>query len=726
MLPSGPLLETLMRRHTSLVPSLVLASFFISGAASAQLVPLGAGFRVNATTAGNQDLASVASSPDGTFVVVWQSEGAPGDPSVRAQRYDRTGLPQGGEIVVSTSPPVFHLATLLARATGAGRLSPSFAGPFSAPPQVAVHAGGDFLVVWAGPAGAIDIRARLIRRTGTPAGPDFVVNTSNLGEESLPVVTAVANGFVVAWTDPAFSKIHGRLLDRNAQPASAELDIAGAVPGKRFGAVLAPGAHGGFVAAWTGEGAGESDLGTFARLFDAQGSALGPAFLVNTTVEAPQTASSVASDAAGNFLVTFVSGDSTLPPADLDALAQRFASDGQRVGGELRVHAAPAGTQSHGRAALDETGGAAVVWQSATGSPATSGLFAKLYASAGPALTNEVPLDLAGTDSPALAADFGGDFVAVATGTDGASSTGIFARRFTRACEVRGHNLCLQNGRFKVEAAWRTNPTENGLGFAQALTADTGYFYFFNPNNVELVVKVLNGCPVNNRFWVFAGGLTNVEVDLIVTDTETGAIRRYVNPANTPYQPIQDTSAFATCAAPVTADASPGLDDEAAAPPTMDEAARQEARLERRELRRLLTRLDAAVESARSAELVSRAAAGACTPSATRLCLRSGRFAITVDWTRPDGIAGDGRGIPLTSDTGYFWFFNPANVEMLIKVLNGCPVNNRYWVFAGGLTNVRAEITVTDTSTGAQKTYVNPVQTPFQPILDTGAFATCP
>ncbi|HXM78695.1 MAG TPA: hypothetical protein VOA00_05615, partial [Thermoanaerobaculia bacterium] len=64
---------------------------------------------------------------------------------------------------------------------------------------------------------------------------------------------------------------------------------------------------------------------------------------------------------------------------------------------------------------------------------------------------------------------------------------------------------------------------------------------------VEVVVKVLNGCGVNSRYWTFAGGLTDVNVILTVTDTQTGVVQTYVNPQGTPFEPIQDTSAFATC-----------------------------------------------------------------------------------------------------------------------------------------------------------------------------------
>jgi hypothetical protein len=115
-----------------------------------------------------------------------------------------------------------------------------------------------------------------------------------------------------------------------------------------------------------------------------------------------------------------------------------------------------------------------------------------------------------------------------------------------------------------------------------------------------------------------------------------------------------------------------------------------------------------------------------CVPGNTRLCLGGSRFQVDVQWTLPNGETGAGRAMPLTADTGWFWFFDSANVEMFVKVLNGCGTNQRYWVFAGGLTNVRVRITVTDTLRNVTKQYTNPQGTAFQPIQDTGAFATCP
>ncbi len=108
-------------------------------------------------------------------------------------------------------------------------------------------------------------------------------------------------------------------------------------------------------------------------------------------------------------------------------------------------------------------------------------------------------------------------------------------------------SLCLNNDRFKVRSHFLTSAAQTGSAGVFKLTDDTGYLYFFNPSNVEAVVKVLNACSLNNRYWVFAGGLTDVRTVITVTDTQRNAVRTYINPQGTAFQPIQDTAAFATC-----------------------------------------------------------------------------------------------------------------------------------------------------------------------------------
>ncbi|MEM1249579.1 MAG: Calx-beta domain-containing protein [Acidobacteriota bacterium] len=124
-------------------------------------------------------------------------------------------------------------------------------------------------------------------------------------------------------------------------------------------------------------------------------------------------------------------------------------------------------------------------------------------------------------------------------------------------------------------------------------------------------------------------------------------------------------------------------------------------------------------------ELTPSLSDGVCEPGDERLCLQGERFGITVQWQDFQGNSGSGRAVPLTTDSGYLWFFSESNVEMVIKVLNGCPLNDHFWVFAGGLTNVQVTVTVDDSLTGASRTYTNPPGVDFAPIQDTSALAAC-
>ena len=110
-------------------------------------------------------------------------------------------------------------------------------------------------------------------------------------------------------------------------------------------------------------------------------------------------------------------------------------------------------------------------------------------------------------------------------------------------CTANSTNLCLVASRFRVSVAWQST-TSSGSGHAISMTSDTGYFWFFDSSNIEAVVKVLDARTVNNHFWVFAAGLTNVQATITVTDTQTGTIRTYQNPQGVAFQPVQDTLAF--------------------------------------------------------------------------------------------------------------------------------------------------------------------------------------
>jgi len=255
-------------------------------------------------------------------------------------------------------------------------------------------------------------------------------------------------------------------------------------------------------------------------------------------------------------------------------------------------------------------------------------------------------------------------------------------RRATGACAEDETTLCLNDGRFRASVVWRTSDGRGGDGQAVGLTADTGYFWFRTPSDVELAVKVLSG-PTPGSFWVFGGALTDVEYTIRVEDTQTGQAHGYHNALGR-MSSFADTSAF-----PARADA---------------ESVEIEA---------------VALESA--AGDASLGATYPCTAGPATLCLHGGRFRVEVAWQTGDGRTGTGTAVSLTPETGYFFFFDPSNVELVIKVLDGRPIDGHFWVFYGALSDVAYTITVTDTETGIARTYSNPLGS-LASVGDTKAF----
>jgi hypothetical protein len=117
---------------------------------------------------------------------------------------------------------------------------------------------------------------------------------------------------------------------------------------------------------------------------------------------------------------------------------------------------------------------------------------------------------------------------------------------------------------------------------------------------------------------------------------------------------------------------------------------------------------------------------GECTPSETVLCLQGGRFEVSVDGADFEGNAGPGRRVPVASDdSGLFWFFHPDNWEMLVKIIDGCPVNGHFWVFSAAATNVEYTLTVSDLLAGQTRVFRNDLGDTARALTVTNAFPTC-
>ncbi len=207
------------------------------------------------------------------------------------------------------------------------------------------------------------------------------------------------------------------------------------------------------------------------------------------------------------------------------------------------------------------------------------------------------------------------------------------------------------------------------------------------------MVKALNACDprLGHHFWVFAAGLTNVGVTLRVEDTLTGAVQEYTSGLGETYQPVLDLGAFATC--------------DAVEPPAA-----------------ALPLLAAAPGLPAAASAKAETGAGFCQQSsAFSLCL-GGRFQVDTVFDAPGFPEHIAFSRPITADTGAFHFFSPANLELVVKVLDACDSQlPGHWVFASGLTDLPVRLFVTDLATGRFQTYRSGPG-PFAPIIDLGSF----
>jgi len=244
-------------------------------------------------------------------------------------------------------------------------------------------------------------------------------------------------------------------------------------------------------------------------------------------------------------------------------------------------------------------------------------------------------------------------------------------RRSAASCPASDTTLCLQGGHFAVTVRWQTPNVPGGQGAGHSVPVSgsdqTGTFWFFSPSNVELLVKLIDGTALNGSFWFFSGALSDVAYQIEVNDLFTGATRTYTNAAGNLCGQA-DTAAF------------PG-------PP-------------------------APAAAAVSRPVAAQSAVGSCaTPSPNTLCLGAGgRFRVEAAFRNQhaDDAPGVGTSLPGTADSGFFWFFDPALYELAVKVLDGTAVNGHSWLFYGALSDVEYTLTVTDSLTGARKTYHNP------------------
>lgn len=398
------------------------------------------------------------------------------------------------------------------------------------------------------------VKAQRFSRSGERLGsPVSVTGNTGYSSGSADVSVKPDGSFVVAFNSEDQSQIGvqwiitARLFDATGAPASPVLRVMNESARNQIEPWVATDAAGNFAVFWTST-LEANYWQVLLRRFSASGEALGPAFDPTPGGQYPyQYAWDIAMDPAGNFVILWGNG----PWADL--WARRFGPDGQPKGPAFKVTQYEPTAQYNAAMAMDSAGNFVVVWAVSLQNGEVGEIYGRLFRADGTPASNEFHINqLYGAweeDRPRVALSEDGVVAVTWQNDDSGDGHGwsVMMRRFLATCPPDATFLPLRGGRFKACVRWETPEGTIGSGTPMPWSDESGGFSFFAPTNLELFVKLLDGCAVNGHYWLYTAGLTDVGVDLAVVDTWTGAVRSYSRSRGVPYSPVQDILAFAGC-----------------------------------------------------------------------------------------------------------------------------------------------------------------------------------
>ncbi len=290
--------------------------------------PTGAEITVSDSAAIATGSASVTALADGGFAVSWQS-----DAGVKARAFDGAGAAVAASTPVTATgsvPTITMLAdgrmlvTYFATDQKAviynSDFSPSVAvfnvnstalgGITDSESSVAVLSDGRFVVTWqSNVAGELDVAARIFNADGTAAAAQFAVNLTSTDIQGQSHVTALANGgFFITYKSgvTADFNVMGRFFDA-AGVAGTEVAINTTTTNQQTNPDVIQLADGRVMVAWTSNDGADFDIR--ARILNADGSASGSDFVINSTTTNVQGQPELALLSDGRVVVTWDSND---------------------------------------------------------------------------------------------------------------------------------------------------------------------------------------------------------------------------------------------------------------------------------------------------------------------------------------------------------------------------------------------------------------------------------
>jgi hypothetical protein len=278
---------------------------------------------------------------------------------------------------------------------------------------------------------------------------EFRVNTATVDYQDTPAVASDGAGnFVVVWNSYGVANppgVQGQRFSAAGTPRGGEFQVNTFSSAFQGYASVASVPTGEFIVTWDSLGQDGNMLGVYAQRFGATGDPVGPEFRVNTYTTDAQADSSVAADAAGNFVVVWTSyGQNGLS----GIFAQRYDNSGNAAGPEFQVDSYTGGYQYVPRVAKDGAGNFVVVWMSYDQDGDATGIHGQRFDAGGVAQGAEFPINTYTTGrqaSPRVAADGAGNFVVVWTSSQDGDSVGIVGRRFDAAGLPQGPEFIVNS-----------------------------------------------------------------------------------------------------------------------------------------------------------------------------------------------------------------------------------------------------------------------------------------
>ncbi len=503
----------------------------------AQIVPLGGEIAISPVDTHNEYSSRVATDRQGGWGVTWRVSNY--DFVDQPQRMRRVG--RDGNLVAST----LREHDLL-------------------DPDLGLDGAGNGVVVGqrARPElGGFEIDALCLDRLGRPRAERVRVDAGAISPATrVPGAARVAvdsdGTFAVVWMEqPRLAgvptSVFFRRFDAGCRALGNVQSLASVGEVGRRDPHIATRTDGGLVLAWL-EAEGEG-VRVRAQLFDREGSPIAPSFAASEKVIWPYAGPTIAVSSSGSFAIYWPSDPISPRLYEIAALVRVFSIDGSPLGSEYMLNQPQhIDAFSGGVAAVD--GAFVAVWGENGYFEQGSAVYARAFDERGP-IGSAFRLNVSHTDpgEVRIAASGGTEFVVV--WDDLAENTlppDVVGRRFAflpeaTGCIASSTALCLGGGRFRVTVEWRDFQGNRGAGHTRDLTDDSGLFWFFDDANLEMLVKMVDGCAQFSRHWFFAAATTNVEYTLRVTDTETGRSRSYFNRQGVSSPAITDTDAFSDC-----------------------------------------------------------------------------------------------------------------------------------------------------------------------------------